>query len=198
MDVKIGDKVLSITSKGDIQFSEVMTFLDRNHNRNGLFYTLSTEHNKSLTLTDKHLIYTSRSNTLSIDSYTPKYAEKMQKGEYVLTTDSANNLHPSKVLDIFTSVQTGVVAPLTLDGTIIVDGVVASCYGVVNSETIAHTVFAPYRLFYTMSSYLSIPWQSDSKYDVNSTETFYGINRYAEFLYSVGQYVLTNDMLYKV
>ena len=42
----------------------------------------------------------------------------------------------------------GYVAPLTNEGTLIVDGIAASCYGTTNNHYFAHGVLAPMRWWY--------------------------------------------------
>ena len=44
--------------------------------------------------------------------------------------------------------KTGAYAPLTLEGTIIVDNALALCYAVIDDHRLAHTTLAPLRLFY--------------------------------------------------
>ena len=44
--------------------------------------------------------------------------------------------------------KTGAYAPLTLEGTIIVDNALASCYAVIDDHRLAHTTLAPLRFLY--------------------------------------------------
>ena len=52
------------------------------------------------------------------------------------------------------TINEGLYAPLTLEGNILVDDVLASCYTTVSYEWVGHVVFAPLRLFHKLSQYL--------------------------------------------
>ncbi len=58
----------------------------------------------------------------------------------VLTTETIAN-----VTDI---VKQGYIAPLTEEGTLIVNNVAASCYATINSHYVAHAVLTPMRWWY--------------------------------------------------
>ncbi|MGH0180226.1 UNVERIFIED_CONTAM: hypothetical protein FKN15_003632 [Acipenser sinensis] len=49
----------------------------------------------------------------------------------------------------------GAYAPLTQEGTLLVDGVLASCYALNCNQPLAHLSFAPYRAFHALRSYLT-------------------------------------------
>lgn len=188
-DLRIGDKVLSLKADGKLGFSEVVSFLDRNDKRSGVYYSISTSDLRTITLTDNHLIYTSTTNSSSIESYVANYAQTVQVGQFVLVNDNNSEIRASQVTHVTSQTVTGVYAPLTNDGTIVVNGVVTSCYGIINSERIAHLSCSPLRWMHTLSKY--IPFIS------RDTEQN-GIHWYAEFLYSVGRIFLSPDLLYIV
>jgi hypothetical protein len=60
----------------------------------------------------------------------------------ILTTETISN-----VIDI---VKQGYIAPLTQEGTLIVNNVAASCYATINSHHLAHAVLAPMRWWYSL------------------------------------------------
>ncbi|OWF43690.1 sonic hedgehog protein A-like [Mizuhopecten yessoensis] len=195
-DIKVGDQVLAMTKDGTLQFSDVITFLDRDEKRNGLFFTLLTSDERTITLTDKHLIYTSPSNQTTLHSFQARYADTVKIGHYVLIAENTEVIKPSKIIDIKIGLQDGVYAPLTAEGSIVVDDVVASCYGVINSELIAHVVFAPTRLLHTISQHISLPWTQTHSNGTHRQQE--GVNWYADFLYTIGKYLLDKDTLYLV
>lgn len=187
--LQLGDKVLSLKANGKLGYSEVVSFLDRDENRAGMYYTITTSDVRTITLTDKHLIYTSATNSSSIESYVANYAQTVQIGQFVLINDNDSEVRSSQVTHVTSQTVKGVYAPLTHDGTIVVNGVVTSCYGVINSERIAHLSCSPLRWMHSLSKY--IPFIS------RDTEQN-GVHWYAEFLYSVGRIFLSPDLLYIV
>lgn len=60
-----------------------------------------------------------------------------------------------RVVSITVSTKKGVYAPMTLHGTIVVDGVVASCYAFIHDEQLAHNVFAPIRALHWLKTLFS-------------------------------------------
>ncbi|CAG5120462.1 unnamed protein product, partial [Candidula unifasciata] len=205
-EIQIGDQILSLGESGLLEFSDVIAFLDYNHDQVANFYTLTTETGHSVTLTGKHLIHVMSPNTTSdlgnasastrphIGSDLPRlvFAEDVSIGQYVLfanyeSSTSTENIpqrhHPSSLtssenfpdtrnrfktdttsLAVFTperivSIQVrplkGVYAPLTVSGTIVVDGIITSCYAFLKDVQLAHASFAPLRAYHMTQRILS-------------------------------------------
>ncbi|KAK3105610.1 hypothetical protein FSP39_001680, partial [Pinctada imbricata] len=191
-ELAVGDRVLSITSDGTLKYSDVITFLDRDKNRVGNFFNILTSDKRKITLTDKHILYVSHQNSSKLSDYLPVFAEKVTTNNYVLITHKDIEIKASKVVQIDTLSSSGVYAPLTYDGTIVVDDVIASCYGVIKNEYIAHASFAPMRAMHGILDYTS--------YFSRTNETQYpiGVHWYAELLYNIGKIVLGPEILYTV
>lgn len=78
------------------------------------------------------------------------WAEKLGKGDEILILSSkhANQTNYEEILDITEVDKKGLMAPLTEQGTIIVNNVHTSCYAIVKYHTLAHYALAPYRLYH--------------------------------------------------
>jgi hedgehog protein len=77
------------------------------------------------------------------------WAEKLNEGDEILVLSSkhGNKTNWEEILDINEVEKQGLMAPLTEQGTIIVNNVHTSCYAIVKSHTLAHFALAPYRLY---------------------------------------------------
>lgn len=190
-DVMIGERVLCSSYNGKQVYSDIIMFLDRNHHKEATFINIETADKASLTITSKHLIYVL--NTNSSDGYTSVFAEEIQVGQYVLVSNGVDRFKPSKVVAIATRISNGVYAPLTTEGTIVVDGILTSCYGVISNEYIAHAAFAPVRAVHWLLQYISFPY-----YAIDTDSRKEGVHWYADILYSVGTLIFDKSVLFSV
>jgi hypothetical protein len=138
-EVAVGDSVL--TSSG---FSEVYAFLDRNEDFAVEFkkinYFNAAGDAKFIEITGDHLILATRNSA-------PEYvkAEEIKTGDLLYAQDKT----PVIVSTIETIKREGVYAPATREGTIVVNGVIASNYVYFNHE-VSHMVLAPLRMYYSL------------------------------------------------
>ena len=178
-DLSIGDTVLSVNSaSGELEFSPVILFLDRDPRELRQFYRLLTEKGHSLTLTPEHLIYSHFAEDAGPAEFEAVYAKDVQEGDFVLVSNGRGQLEKARVTSVEMRVLTGVYAPLTSAGNLVVDNVVASCYAVVDSQNIAHAAFAPLR------------WWSH----ISTNEITNGIHWYARALYSIAEVVMPTHL----
>lgn len=155
-DLKIGQRAQVMMHDGKIGFSEVIMFADYKPNIPEVWYILiETETpKKSITLTASHLIF---SSNFSGAELTAKQAHMVTPDEFVLVSQH-DQLVPARVSRVSMIKLTGMVAPVTMEGNIIVDGVLASCYAMINDHEIAHMAFAPLRLAH---NYAFKVWNTD-------------------------------------
>lgn len=125
------------------------------------FVRLHVEDGKTLKLTAKHLIYTipcldridiTHNNTdhipISIASHTDKklvFAEKVEIGDCLQVHDveeasSTARLVPKRVTSIGQVQQRGIYAPMTATGDLIVEGILASAYTLVENRVAQGTI----------------------------------------------------------
>lgn len=178
-DLQPGDRVLASSTtdgRGPLVYSPVLSFLDRQPNVTKIFYIIGTNTGLKITLTAAHLIFVTdctgglsepeRDETAgepllgSVQEGRPRrgaglrtvFASEVQPGQCVLT--SQGKVGSNATLSVVTSVKeqrsTGLYAPLTQHGSIVVNGVLASCYAAVDNHHLAHWVLAPLRFFYSL------------------------------------------------
>lgn len=152
-ELKIGEKVLSMDNSGNTVFSEVYMFLDRNEDQTREFVKIETDGGASITATPSHLIYVwhTTSSTLNANY---KFAGNVQIDDFVLVNVNGT-LEPHRVLRIENELHRGVYAPLTYDGTIIVNSISASCYALVDTHSLAHMSLMPMRVYYSIKFFFN-------------------------------------------
>ena len=132
-DLAVGDKVL--THNG--VFTEVFMFSHRLEEATNTFLELKTAGGATLALTSNHYLYVNGN---------------LREAQYVKIGDSLTLASGKldKVLSVGRVKKDGIFNPHTLQGDIVVDGVLTSTYTSAFSPTLAHVVLAPLRGLYQM------------------------------------------------
>lgn len=195
VDLQIGEQVQSVDAKGNVILSEVLTFLDRDINQTREFVQLEVSDSKSITVTPSHLLMVWLPKMHQIRYV---FADKIEEGDYLLV-NIKENLEPRKVRRVSAVLSQGVFAPLTSQGTLIVDSIAASCYAVIDSQKVAHWSFAPYRVANSVWRWLTptSSSQKDISRSISTKQQQNGINWYAKALYSIKDIFLPTDWIYK-
>ncbi|XP_046612357.1 sonic hedgehog protein A isoform X2 [Neodiprion virginianus] len=217
--LEIGERIAALDSAGKIVYSEVIAFLDRSPEERRQFVRITTASGRALTLTPSHLV------PVSLESgSTTEFAAKVRVGDQILVRESdrgVETLRWDRVASTRLVIEKGIFAPLTTEGTVLVDDVVASCYAVVDSQFVAHSAFLPMRIWTNIKSGVAriarifvaplsawsefrpgIGEDHEVKYPENTPSINAmrfqprGIHWYASMLYTVSFYVLPTDMLY--
>lgn len=190
-DLRPGERVLASAGSdgsGELVYSEVLLFLDRDPAAWTLFYTLHTEAGARLSLTAAHLIFVSEGNCSegalpAHGALRTVYASDAQPGQCVLVSEEKGGQgRLSRITRVSVRESRGAFAPLTQQGTLVVDGVVASCYAVVDQHSLAHWAFSPLRLMHSWTG--STGRHSD------------GIHWYSELLHWLGRKLLDSGRLH--
>lgn len=184
--VRLGDRIQSVDAQGNLVYSEVLMFLDREPEEKTRFVSLTTEEGAVLSLTSSHLVYAGAADCRLLECMSPVYAGNVQPGQNLMTRDGS--LVASTVISLTSSHHTGVFAPLTRAGNLVVDGVLASCYAVIDSQNIAHTAFAPVRWYYSLKHSLV----SSEPRTVSPAP---GVHWYPNMLYSLARLVLPGHLV---
>lgn len=169
--LQAGDRVLARdSSTGELIYSEVLTFLDRDENATRSFVRVHLSNNGTVTATEAHLLLKASGATV--------FAGDVVPGDRLLVpSGTATIVRVEHVID------KGVFAPLTKEGNLVVDGAVVSCYAAFRSQTVAHWALAPLRAWLAM-----IPRPSPPE----------GVHPYVKTLYSVARHILPTNMFYEV
>lgn len=140
-------------------YSEVLMFMDRDAAQQREFVRIDTEGGANVTVTPGHLVYVRKRGTAETRYM---FADRVEEGDHLLVaTADGRELVPRRVRRIGAELHRGVFAPLTREGTIVVDDVTASCYAMVNRQWLAHWSFAPVRAWRTMQRWLD--WGSSGE-----------------------------------
>ena len=206
----VGDRVQSLDpSTGQLTYSEVLLFLDRSPTQERTFVTLTTESGAQLTVTAGHLVQVSSTGD-DKDSFRSSYAGAVEAGHYLLrhqTAGGGGDFTADRVIGVSVSRRTGVYAPLTYAGNLVVDRVVASSYAVIDSQALAHAAFAPVRWWSLFKANVKQFWKSvsfrfassEGKDELARTRVRYtppdGVHWYASMLYRVAGWILPSHLL---
>ncbi|XP_075232228.1 hedgehog signaling protein [Lycorma delicatula] len=209
-DLQIGDSVLTIDSSGNLVYSEVILFLDRDPNEVRPFLKISTSSGAVINITPSHLIM--RVDDIKDLILNPVYADSIIVGDNLLIRNQTNNrLVVDKVVSVKPFREKGVYAPLTRTGMIIVNNITASCYALISSQTLAHFAFAPVRLyinikesFYRFWTVVTSPLKtlSDDNNHISKkfeeTKPQIGIHWYPNLLFKLSHYIVPDSMMHNV
>lgn len=150
-DLAVGDEVLAIDSSGQPVFSPVLLFMDRDASATRLYYKISTESGKTITMTGSHLIFVmddlSSDFNSSFNERRVVFARQVIPQQFVVSADQNGLLNLERVTHVEAEEQVGAFAPLTAEGNLVVDHVLASCYANIRHQWLAHASFFPVRSY---------------------------------------------------
>ncbi|XP_063427899.1 tiggy-winkle hedgehog protein-like [Mytilus trossulus] len=177
-DLTVGDRVFVLDDKGNLMQDEMIAWLHLL--RTGIFKFLKITHEfGEIKLTPDHVIFVGENRS-------PQHASTISPGDklsVLMTAQDHKTVYMTTVLSVQTVNGTGVYAPLTYNGRLLVDNVDVSCYStldhlqvmgqdVMSSHALAHLAFFPLRMAFTFG--LDI---NDNEYDDGT-----GIHGYARWL----------------
>ncbi|CAB0039059.1 unnamed protein product [Trichogramma brassicae] len=152
-ELQLGERVAALDSATNrLVFSEVIGFIDRAPAERRQFLRLRLGSGKQLKLTATHLVPVQGRGTVFAARVSPGDRLLVQSQKSSSSSSSSSNgasqaLRWEEVLDVELVLEEGAYAPLTAEGTLLVDDVAASCYAVVDSQSLAHACFLPLRLW---------------------------------------------------
>ncbi|XGW32928.1 hypothetical protein V3C99_017441 [Haemonchus contortus] len=141
-DLEVGDMVLSI-DEFMITFSPVIMFLHKLEEERAEFLHIHTEQGDSLKLTENHLLYIT--NCGSGDPLHLTAAKEARPGQCLQITTENFDLISRRITSISKVIETGIYAPLTSTGDIVVNRYLVSCHSNLALKTLQQTFFSVYR-----------------------------------------------------
>ncbi|XP_060104036.1 sonic hedgehog protein-like [Heteronotia binoei] len=199
-DLSPGDRVLAADGQGQLLYSEFLTFLDQEEPPlHRVFYVIETQKPRTrLLLTAAHLLFVAPQQNHSQPQ--PIFASRVRPGHhvYVLGKGGQTLLKAAVCRVSLQEEASGAYAPLTAQGTILINQVLASCYAVIEEHSWAHWAFAPFRVAHTLLEMLSPSSRSYPGLSPSAapSEATAGVHWYSRLLYHIGRWVLDSDMLH--
>ncbi|XP_010186830.1 PREDICTED: indian hedgehog protein-like, partial [Mesitornis unicolor] len=116
--------------------------------------------------------------------FRPFFVSRVRPGHFVLVAVAGGGLQAAQVVGVRDQRDVGAYAPLTRHGTLVVDGVVASCFALVQEQYLAQLAFWPLRLYHSLVGWPGM--QGD------------GMHWYSGLLYRLGRLLLPPDSFHQM
>lgn len=182
-ELRPGDRVLAADTRGNLVYTDFIMFLDQDSSTRRMFYVIEAESGQKLVLTAAHLLFVGHNSSMSA-----VFASHVRPGQRVFVLDTKHQrLEAVRVKRIYTEEHEGSYAPVTMQGSVVVDHVLASCYAVIQDHELAHWALVPVRLAHWLSSWL---WSARSGAQGD------GVHWYSELLYHLGTWLLDGRSLH--
>ncbi|KRZ90764.1 Desert hedgehog protein A [Trichinella sp. T8] len=187
-ELEIGDRVLARKADGKLTFSPVILFLHRDQQTKAKFKAVHISNGTLLTISPDHLIYKvdPMTNDNSGGSMETVFAADLLPGDQVFVRNGIFDISRATVLGIGEIERQGLYAPMTLEGNIFVDDVLASNYAGTSYETLAHVSMAPARLYWNVASTIF-----QQLGPTTAPTHYYHIHWYARWLWTLADNVST-------
>ena len=122
------------------------------------------------------------------DEFNPDFAGNVKKGDLVLFYNSTHGLAPSMVVSVEKVIEMGIYSPLTSEGNIIVDGILASCYSDFDNHNLQHVAWWPFRWWNNLPGFFTSMKSEQEKKSENRDDN--GVHWYAQGLHSFSKAIL--------
>ncbi|VDO42282.1 unnamed protein product [Haemonchus placei] len=163
--LKVGDFILTANQTA-AYFTPVTLWIHREPDVVAKFVTIMTDYGKMLALTPRHLIFRNKCDEFYSDRVTELppnskavYAEELVVGDCVFLL-YRNGFRQQKLQDISITSRKGVFSPLTPNGRILVNDMLASCYSDVKEAILQTTYFSVRNIVYPFI-YVDLPFGSE-------------------------------------
>jgi MYXO-CTERM domain-containing protein len=156
-DVRLGDRILVARADGSLGYEEVYLNTHKDAVSAAPYVELALASGRSLTLSPRHFIPVAAGPASAWADQVAKGANEIAVGDFVWSRADDGQMVPDEVTAARTTVAVGAYNPLTMNGTIVVDGVVASAHsdwfldGIVSADAqtkVYQAILAPVRVAY--------------------------------------------------
>ncbi|CAJ0959702.1 unnamed protein product, partial [Mesorhabditis belari] len=144
-ELQVGDHVLVPSANGVPKYEMIEMFYHRIPDRRTNFVVLETESGHKLSVTALHLLpfgdceemgkLLNQSEGIDMALQGSRFAHRAKIGECILRTAENGEIRAERIVKIGRRISTGIYSPITVEGSIIVDGVLASCFAQVESHS---------------------------------------------------------------
>jgi len=144
-ELRVGDRIQAVDEAGQLVYSQVYTFLDRKQDQPTEYLRLETEQGVVLRLSARHRVFVMPPTAEQAALFSTELdmdADQVRVG-HALWLAKEQRWHTVRSIEV--EQQRGAYAPATVEGTLVVDGVLVSCYAMASHHA-AHAAFAPLRL----------------------------------------------------
>lgn len=144
-------QVLSRNEENRLEMSPVMSWLHVDAEKSTEFIELTTESGEDIRLTPIHLIYETdcQGNRKTI------FAKKVEIGKCVFVNNENGQLVESKIVTKTSRSMKGIYAPVTVNGNIVVNNVLASCFTEFENEALQKVIFSTLNSLHRMLSHVT-------------------------------------------
>ena len=156
-DVRLGDRLQVARPDGTLGYEDVYLNTHKDGTSSAPYVMLMLASGRALTLSPRHFIPVADDFEGAWDGRVERGADEVRPGDLVWSQGEGGRIVPDRVVRAETKVAVGAYNPLTLGGTIVVDGVIASAHsdwfldGLVSADAQAklyQAILAPVRVAY--------------------------------------------------